>query len=232
MRHFGALVAVFAATVALAGQSTFKFERKYVEGEKEAFKLTLSMESNFGSIDILMNQNAVVKKVYENGDADLETIISGMKVAMNGQEMPTPAQDVTMMTKVSKSGAILSAGGMSGGSGMGMNLGFMRFATAGMDKPLTVGQTYDIDYKDPANPKQSVKGTVKLESITEGKAKLLSKLALVTTEGQPPMDVNMTTFVEVSSSKLIKLEGTASNVPGMEQLGTSTVQFAMAAAKS
>ncbi|HVL38389.1 MAG TPA: hypothetical protein VM328_03260, partial [Fimbriimonadaceae bacterium] len=56
-------------------------------------------------------------------------------------------------------------------------------------------------------------GTVLLESITDGMAKVVSDLNIKTADAPQPLKVQSTIWVHVASGKATKVEGTAKNIP-------------------
>ena len=212
------------AAAAFAAQDAIKFVRTYKEGDKDSYKLSMQMSMQGGSADMTMKMTSLVKKVYENGDADIESSVSDMKITFNGQTMSPPAQPPTT-TKVNKSGMPVAG---STARGRGMSGDFLRYATFLGEKGIKVGETIDIDQAETADSKTRIKGTLKLESLEEGVAKLIGKFDIWTPEaGDKPMKVASTSWVDVSTAKPNKVEGTISNVsagPGME---LDAIQFTM-----
>jgi len=211
-------------------QQIYRFERKYVEGEKDAYSFKMSMNLAQGSVDILMTQNWTVAKVYENGDADVETETTGTKIRFNGNEMDPPGGQANTKTtvRVNKYGAPLSTGSTGAGAGqrMGQNMAFTRFAAMVGETGISVGQTVPIDYVDPKDPKITAKGSVKLESVDAGVAKLISNIDLTNAQtADKPIKMVATTFVDTTSSKLNKSEGTLTNLPSQGPVTPDAIQY-------
>lgn len=217
------LPALMLAALSFAGQEVYKFERKFKEGDKDSYKLAMSMNMNGGEVNVTMKTSQLVKKVYENGDADVETTTSDLKVNFNGQEMSPPPQKPRTM-RINKNGMPVNAQSSAGQRGMNMN--FMRYATVWGSQGLKVGETVNIDEKDANNPKNTVKGTVRLESISDGVAKLITNLDVTTDEIAKPMKIAATILLEAGSSKMNKITGTMSGISaqGME---IEAIQFTM-----
>lgn len=224
----GALLAAFAVA-----QQAYRFERKYVQGEKDVYDFKLSFEIPQGSVNLSMAQTATVTKVHENGDADIETESRGLKALLNGQEMPIPGAQANSKTttRFTKYGAPVSSGapGAAGPRrGMGQNIAFAQFAAMTGEKPITVGETVQIDYVDPNDPKITAKGPVKLESVDAGIARLVSNLAITNSQTTvKPMKLTGTILVETATSKLKRAEGTVSDIPSRGGFSPQTCQFTM-----
>ncbi len=218
------LAAAAIVCAALAAQDTLKLERKYVVGEKDSYKYKLSLETGQGSVDVAMTQAQAVVKVYDNGDADIESSTSGLSVKFNGQDVPVPAPPNQKDTRrYTKQGVPVSLtqggrGGMQGG------MAFAQFLNVLADKPLTVGQTVPVEYTLP-DEKTTVSGTVKLESLANGVAKLLSHMNVTMPQSTKPVKLVITSFVDAASSKLSKAEGTATDLPEQGPMSPKAVQF-------
>lgn len=208
------------AATATAAQDSFVFGRKYTAGEKDTYTMKMQMDSAMGTINLNMVFAQEIQKVHENGEADIATSVSEMKVQFNGQEMPggpMPPQTVQRMDKFGR-----AVGKNAGGSS---NMNFLQFSGVIGGVDLKVGKETPFEYKDPENTKNTVKGTVLLESIQDGLAKAVAKFD-VTFDGQPkPMKMVMTSWFETATSKVRRAEGTATDVPGMEQAQVRAIQF-------
>jgi hypothetical protein len=231
----------FLLTLALAGtvaaQDSFSFEKKYKEGDKDAYNYKLSLEGGPGSIDISFVFNQAVIKVYENGDADLETEVGSMKLMFNGQEMPTPGgqtNNTKRMQRVNKFGQVVASQTEGTGQGGRMSMNFMQFVGLGIDRPIKVGETINVDYKDPKQPKRTSKGTIKLDSITAGLAKLVANLDVTMPEMQSdkPLKLAINATYDLASTKLEKADGTASNLPPQGGMEIKAMQFSLERVKA
>lgn len=221
------LLFMAVAAVTVASQDAVQFARKFKEGEKDVYNMSIQASMAMGQFDIRMQIANTIKKVYDNGDADQETAVSDMKLIMNGNEMPMPGaqgQKPTLM-RINKFGSpadpktVAAGGGMFGGMDQLLSL-----SQRMMDKPFKVGEVIPIDVKEKNS---TVKGTMKLESITEGVAKMVSDLN-VQQEGAPkPMKITTTSWMDVASSKANKVEGTVTGVPSQQGMEIDSVKFVM-----
>jgi hypothetical protein len=110
---------------------------------------------------------------------------------------------------------------------MGQNLGFVRYLGLLADRPIDVGQTVEVDWANPEDPKNKAKGTVKLESVTDGKARLLINIEVSFADAEKPVKVTAHSTVDVASGKVDRTEGTATNLPPMGQASFRAVQFSI-----
>ena len=230
MRAKSVLILGAVVACAFAAQDGFKFERRYTGGEADTYNMSASLESSLGPIDLAMTMTQAVKKVYDNGDADIETTIESLKVNAMGRERDEPARPPTM-SRLNKRGAPIppAAGTPAGGGGqgrMGMFLNFARFAGVMSDAAMKVGVA--IPFEDVAT---GTKGTVTLESITDGVAILVSKAEVKNAEGGAPMTVDTRAWVVTASSKFNKLEGTVKNPPAQPQLSIDSIKMTMSRKK-
>jgi len=224
MRKFRSigLVLVAVAATAFAMQDEFLLTRSYKEGDKDTYKLAVTANMSLGSADINMLMNQTVKKVYETGEADIETQIAEMRMSFGGQEMPMPNQDMpAMVQKFDKFGRPVgqpqgASGGMAGG--VMSQMSFMRYAGFTGEKPLKVGETLKIDVKDEKEESHTT-GTVLLEKITDGVAFITSNLEVKNkqTGSGAPMKIAMKSQVLVASGKLHKVDGDVTNLPDTGQ---------------
>ncbi len=199
------LFALALGTSALAGQDGLRVERKYVLNDSDTYVMKMQMESAMGDVDLSMNIKETVKKIYDNGDADIESAVSDMTVNVQGHEQKIPGQKPTT-TRMNKFGAPVDLKNTKG-------MGFMRYGSMLGDKPLKVGETVSFDQADPNDPSAHAKGTVKLESIEGGIAKLILSVDTYMPKVDKPMHLDGTSWIDTAAGKLNKFEGKATNLP-------------------
>src|SRR5437868_12532406 len=124
------------STAVLAGQGTFRLTRSFKVGDTDIYKLHSTATMSVGDADISMKIDQTVKKVYDNGEADIENGMSDFHVIFNGSEIPTPIPTDKHVVHVDKHGmpTEMGKGGMA-------RLQFVRFASAFFDRDLKVGDT-------------------------------------------------------------------------------------------
>jgi hypothetical protein len=215
------LMAVPFAVLSLASQDTVSLARKYVEGDKDTYKLALQMTISESNVDMSMTSTRVVKKVFDNGDADIEDVVSGLKMSIDGHTVSPPAPKPET-TRYSRAGIPLSAKKAAQG------MAFLKFVNWVTDKPLKVGETVVVDYPDPDDPKSRVTGTIRLESVDKSDAKLISVLESTTsTSKDKPMKMAFTTWFDLATCKPNRITGTISNLAGPQGLPIDGVQLTM-----
>lgn len=228
------LVLVAVAATAFAMQDEFQLLRKYKEGEKDSYKLSVAASMSLGTVDMTMNMHQTTKKVYENGDADIETHLADMRISFAGQEMPPPTDAMpAMVQKFDKFGRpvgqVQGGGGMAGG--MMSQMSFMRYAGFTGENPLKVGETTKIDVKDEKDGSHTT-GTVVLDKIDSGMAHITANLSVKNQQtGDTPMKIAMKSQVVVESGKLHRVEGDITNLPDAGQ-GMSVDQVKMVMERS
>jgi hypothetical protein len=204
------LFALVLGTVGAAhAQDTFSFEKHYKEGDSDQYTMKMKIESQMGELGISMDMKQTVKKVYDNGDADIETQMANMHVVMGGNEMPTGQQAMPATTsKVDKFGKQLTAP-QAGRGGMNMS-GFSSYFG---DKPMKVGETYKFDTVDPKT-KSGARGTAKLVSLKDGKAEVQVSVDTIAPQmGDKPMHMDGTIWADTANGKMVKMQGKMKDLP-------------------
>lgn len=206
--------------VAFASQDPLTLARAYKEGEKDAYQMQITANLAIGTAEMSMNLTQTVKKVYENGDADIESLVSDMRLLFGGNEMPTgqnapaPAQ----LQRFDKYGRLVPSEGASDQNrGMMAQMSFLRYAMFTTDKPMTPGTTVEVDEKDEKAGTRAW-GKITLERVEDGVATILSDLQMTTKQtGEKPIAMKFKSQVETASSKLRKVTGDVTNLPANEQ---------------
>ncbi len=215
-RTVGLLVVAVAAT-AFAVQDQFQLLRKYKEGERDSYKMAVTATMALGAVDMTMNMHQTVKKVYENGDADIETQMADMRMSFGGQEMPAPTENMpAIVQKLDKMGR--PVGQPQGQANPMMSqMSFMRYAGFTGDKALTVGTTIKVDEKDEKEGSHTT-GTILLEKIEGGNAFITADLQVKNKQtGDSPMKVVMKSQIVTETGKIHKVDGTITNLPDSGQ---------------
>ncbi len=206
------------AAAALAAQDPVSLSRTYKEGDKDNYKLAVTANMAIGSADISMNLMQTIKKVYENGDADVETQVTEMKMSFGGNEMPMPNNNSPARSqRVDKFGRPVGASTGPGGNNMMDQMSFMRYAGFVGDKPVAVGATIDVDNKDEKAGSRTW-GKVTLVKIESGIATVSSDLKQTNKQtGDKPMVMKFTSLVDMVSGKLDKVDGDITDLPSNDQ---------------
>lgn len=216
--------AVGALAMLAAAQDTIKLGRTYAVGQKDSYKWSMTMKGAMGEIVIDASMTQTIKKVYDNGDADIETNLTGMQIDAMGQKITPPSTPPTTqrMTRFGQPVGAKAAG----------PTGFMSFATLMAEGELKVGQEVTVDRTDPDKPKNKVKGTFKLESLESGVAKIVGDLQLWNEQtGDKPMKMNVTSWVAAATGTADKVEGTITDLPIQQGMALDQVTFSMTRTK-
>lgn len=215
-RTMGLMLVAVAAT-AFAMQDQFQLQRNYKEGERDSYKMAVTATMSLGAVDMTMNMHQTVKKVYENGDADIETQMADMKMSFGGQEMPAPTENMpAIVQKFDKLGR--PVGQPQGQTNPMMSqMSFMRYAGFTGDKALKIGETTKIDVKDEKDGSHTT-GTILLEKIEGGTAFVTANLQVKNQQtGDNPMKIVMKSQIVTESGKLHKVDGDITNLPDSGQ---------------
>jgi hypothetical protein len=214
---------MFLTPVLLSGQESISLRKVFKEGDRERFSTKLSLTVAFGDVDISLKTEQRVKKVYENGDAELESELLELKTVVNGQPMENQQQPAvkTVTNRVNRFGMPLESGERAG-----FGFTFLQFVGLVGDKPLTVGTQTVIDWTDPKNSKKHASGKVTLESVTDGIAKLTSNWEIQTPNSEKPLKIDMVSFLEVATGKLTRASGTILGAQSKD-VEVKAIQFSM-----
>lgn len=179
------ILATFALATAAFAADPVSFERTYHVGDKDVYSMNMSMSGQM-KMAIAMTSTQTVKKVYDNGDADIEVGTSDM--TFNGNAMPSTANRTTTM-RMTKYG--VPVGNVGGGGGMN----FARYANFYGNGGLELGKTVNIDTDDKENGTK-VHGTVLLEAQEGSLYRIVGHLDVTTKEtGDQPIHVDSTSWV-------------------------------------
>jgi hypothetical protein len=164
---------LLVAATCTAGQQRYFFTRKYVVGQTDRYVMNSSVTSPM-AMTMSMTLSQRVKKVYPNGDADVEIKTSAMQMTMNGKSMPVSAggaqkSEQTTVTRLNKFGTPV-AGANSQSAMMGMDMG-MGSGISGLEKGLPLGQTVPFHGK-PGQQGAAMSGTNRLSSVKNGIARI------------------------------------------------------------
>lgn len=213
------LAFVALASIVVAAQDPIQLIRTFKEGDKDTFKLSVTAMLPIGSADINMVMSQTVKKVYENGDADIETKVSEMRMAFNGSEMPMPAGADAPATvqRMDKFGRPVGAETGGAGNGMMQQMNFLRYAGFFGEKPVTIGGSIEVEQKDEKAGTRTW-GNVTFSKVENGIATVVSDLKMTTKQtGDKPMVMKFVSLVRTEDGKIDKIDGEITQLPANEQ---------------
>jgi hypothetical protein len=216
---------IFAASGIHSAQDVVSFERTFIAGNKDEYNVGFQVTTTIGLVDFKMVLTQTAKKVYEDGSVDIESQATNLHVKVNDKEMQVPDRPQPVSTvRYSKYGIPLETGSASSGP---INTNFLRLVGVVPEKGMKSGESISIDFKDPKNEKNTIKGTVTLESVKDGVAVLVSKFDVTNENTATPIKYVMNRQVDTKTKATIKVNGTVSNLPTQNGVQISAVQFAM-----
>lgn len=199
-------------------QDAFDPARTYVLGEKDVYGLSMKMSTAAYDVGITGKLTYTTRKVYPNGDADLESQASDMVINALGQELKQPTSE-PRMARYSKFGAPLDHSQDKSKA----QPKYMSFLTYRVPTLMKLGVAVKVSEKLGDEAKTEVKGTAKLESLTDGIAKVVASLDVSQAKGKKPMHIDSISYIDVKSSKLNRVESHLTNVDASELSGTEGV---------
>jgi hypothetical protein len=215
---------LLVTTIAFASaQESFSAERRWKLGETDRYSFVTDMKGSV-NLKITLSLKQTVKQVFENGDAEIETVPTDVKVLANGNEIPLdPAQLPKPVTqRLNKLGqGAQKADGIEALLMMGFGIASLLPADG-----LKSGQETAVDFKDPQSS-ESVKGSFKVESVVSGVAKVVSDLQFILAKATKPLTVRSTLLWDVASAKINRIDGVALNVPSEDALQIDSLTFVM-----
>lgn len=219
---FKLLIAAMVLGVTAFAQDTIDLTRIYKVGDADKYKMDMKMVGQMGEVTISLDLTQTIKKVYDNGDADIESQSGEVKIVAMGQNINQPGGPASSQ-RHNKMGQPVGAGKAKG------QMDFMRFATFIGEGKAKVGDTIAIDYKDPDNAKNTAKGSVKIDSVEAGVAKILVDLDVTTenTSAGKPMKMKMTSWYDVASHKPNKMVGKVTNLPETGGMAMDSMDITM-----
>jgi hypothetical protein len=218
--YFGLMaLSLFVST----GQDAFSPARTYVAGEKDVYGLSMKMATGSNDVTITGKLSYEVKKVYENGDADLESKTYDVVISAMGTVMNQPNANPRLV-RYNKFGAAIEQGVPKDQR----QPIFMRFLTYRSEGAMKVGEAVQVDETLDDEQKTRVKGSAKLESLADGVAKVVSNVEITNVKSKKPTKISSIGYFDVKTSKLNRAESRLQDVepgamPGLPALQSITV---------
>lgn len=184
----------------------FNPEHKYAAGSSTAYSLKLNATTSVGDVLLQMDTKETIKKVYPDGNADIETVATKVSISLSGGETRPGSKPDPNTSLVDRYGRTISF------SQKGRSMMVRRIANFYGDKPLKVGETQTVDEAEKDNPKSHVLGTVKLVTLTSSRAELFISVDSFSDEVPKPAHVEGTATVDAKTGRLIRFEGKATNL--------------------
>jgi hypothetical protein len=204
-------------------QDVFEPARTYVVGEKDVYGLSMRMVSEKYDATIVGKLSYEIKKVYENGDADVESKSYSLVFTVMGQEYKSP-DGTPRVTRHNKFGAAIEKG-LPKDQRQPI---FMSYLTYRAPAAMKLGQSIPISEKKDDEDKTEIKGSSKLESIESGIAKIATILDITSSKKKKATHIESVGYYDAKSSKLNRVECLLKDLdpaefPGMPPLQSMTV---------
>lgn len=200
-------VCLFLLQLALGASAadTVKLTRTYTEGQIDKFDESFAMVVQSGDWKIKDMRTLTVKRVYPNGQVDIEAAATDITVDMAGQKGSN--QDQRSTRRFDQNGMPIDARAPG-------TFDYPRTEALLFGRDLTVGQDVPVEWKDAKDDKSKIKGTIKVESVKDGVAKIVGAFEIWDAKtGDSPIKATITTTVDVATSKIQKVEGLVTKLP-------------------
>lgn len=176
--------------------------RKYAVGDIDRYDIVVKADTSHG--ELLQTSRLIQKvvKVYENGEADVESSTSDVKASLGGISAMIGDGKISAATaRFNKYGVPVVNGEMQGAS----TIYASQYALLGIEsvKDIVKGKEFPIDEKKTGG---NIKGTSKIVSVEGSTVNVLSNLTVTTTAGQEPMKLRATSVLDYSNSRILKFE--------------------------
>jgi hypothetical protein len=219
------LLSLGLCAVAMAGQGPVHFVHHYTVGDHDGYKIHVTGSTQMGDLDVALTQVRTIKKVYDNGDADMETSTSDFHVTMNGNDINVP-QPPTATERVNKLGIPVDADKGKGAHGSPEGMNFSKYAAAFYDKDIKVGDVITIN-DTSADGKEKSTGSITLVSVNNGEAKLSADLTNTNPEMDAPAKVHVDMLMDTATSKPNHMEATVSSMPVQQGIVMTNVKMTL-----
>lgn len=207
-----AVLCILAVMVsACFAQETINLARRFKVGEVDKYQSRMTVTMNGADMETLINYSERVKKVNKDGTAEVEIAVSSVEIKILGVSVDSPKLP-SFIQKYSKSGVPL--GMPSGGQGQARMLDYARIIGPLMDKALSIGKEYEVEWVDPKDERNKISGKVRVESVVKGIAKIVGAYDSWNEKTvKDPVKISLTLLIDVASSKPNRFEGTILNPP-------------------
>lgn len=217
------VLSLIAAGALCLAQDSFNPARTYTMGEKDVYGLSMRMVAEKYDATIVGKLSYEVKKVYQNGDADMETKSYDLLFTIMGQDYKQP-EGTPRLLRYDKFGAAIEKN-VPKDQRQPIFMSYLTYRTPASMKP---GETVKIAEKREDEEKTEVKGTSKLESLADGIAKVVSNLDISNAKQKKPTHIESIGYYDAKTSKLNRVECRLTNLdpgelPGMPPLQSITV---------
>lgn len=190
-------------------QDTISLARNFKAGEVDKYRSKMTVTVNGADVETTIEYSEKVKKVNIDGSAEVEVTTTSVEIKILGVVVDTPKLPA-FLQKYSKSG--VPQGMPAGTQGQARMLDYSRIIGPMMDKVLSVGKEYAVEWVDPKDDRNKISGKVRLESVVKGLAKIIGNYSSWNDKTtKDPVKISLSLLMDVASSKPTKFEGTIIN---------------------
>jgi len=213
------LATLIAAGALSLAQDIFNPARTYTMGEKDVYGLSMRLVAEKYDATIVGKLSYEVKKVYENGDADMESKSYDLLFTVMGQDYKQP-EGAPRLLRYTKFGTAIEKD-LPKDQRQPI---FMSYLTYRTPAAMKAGETVKISEQRDDEDKTQVKGTSKLESIADGIAKVATNLDISSAKQKKATHVESVGYYDAKSSKLNRVECRLTNLDPGELQGMPPMQ--------
>jgi hypothetical protein len=215
----------------LAGspQESVTLQRTFSEGEKMTHKGNLLVTLDMGQIEVNFDLEQTTKKVSPEGSGAISAQLLNIKTLFNGNDLGQSGsgglvRELKWDFTLDRVNQVVEAPKQTRGL-FNQLISAVLMTSVLSGSPLKVGEKYKVSWKGADNT--SLEGETTLAEIKEGVARLTSAF-----DWQPPMmekkaKLQVTSWIEVKSGQIKKLEGTANNLVGPQGVGLQNLSYTL-----
>lgn len=222
MRTTTFLIVVAGAATALAAQDVIHLTHHFKLDDKDTYKMHTAVSVPQGDVTVDVTLTQKVIKVDPDGGADMQTDPPDVHVNLNGTDITPTIPDKPVIVHLDASGMPTKLEGANGEQ----RFQFSKYANLVYNRDLKVGQVVPIDVDDKQLGHAT--GTVKLDEVSNGEAKLKTDLTVLMPKADEPMKIHFDADIDIASAKLDHMSGIVDNAvlePGMPPV--SDVHFTL-----
>lgn len=175
--------------------------RKYAVGDIDRYDVVVKADTSHG--ELLQTSRLIQKvvKVYENGEADVESSTSDVKASLGGISAMIGDGKISAATARFNKYGVPVVNAETGAS----TIYASQYALLGIEsvKDIVKGKEFPIDEKKTGG---NIKGMSKIVSVEGSTVNVLSNLTVTATAGQEPMKLRATSVLDYSNSRILKFE--------------------------
>ena len=180
-----------ASAQVTADATAYDLKRKYKVGEADRYESIIEISGQFSAI-VRSTALMTVKKIYGNGDADIETKPEKATAVVMGQAGPVQLPKPFVSRFNAYGMEIKSSRGIAGMPN------FMRFAALSGREALKVGEEVAVEDKTDEG---TVTGKFKLTQVVDGVANVRGDLLVSTKAQANPYTLQIESYITVADGK-------------------------------